>query len=190
MLVVVGCPRSGTYFTSRLFTEHGLDVAHERWGRDGMSCWMLAGDTEFWRRADACPPELRSAFAVVHQVRHPLKVIGSLFTIAKVSYALLEKAMPFVTTCPVRRAMLAWLHWNRLAQSRASYTYRVENMEMEFDELCRRARFRAALKTDFVTSKQANSRVHREVTWEELDTVDAALAAEIKAQAVGYGYAL
>lgn len=190
MILVIGCPRSGTCFASALFKEHGFDVGHEAWGRDGISCWQLAGNDDFWSRFNQCPAEIQCAHAAVHQVRHPLKVIPSLFTIAEVSYDILNAKMPFVTKHPLHRAMLVWLHWNRLAQKRAAYTYRVENMEAEFAELCRRARFTTALKPNFTTSKQTNARSHREVTWAELEATDRSLTAEIKALAEAYGYAL
>lgn len=190
MIIVVGCPRSGTFFISRLFAEHGFDVGHETWGRDGTSCWQLAADDDFWRRFDQCPSELRTAHPAVHQVRNPLDVIGSLFTIAESSFDQLSKAMPSAPTNTLHRAMMAWLYWNRLAQRRASYTYRVENIEAEFSELCRRAGFKTTLKPNFTTSKQTNSRPHRAVTWGELEVVDSALTSEIKKQALAYGYSL
>ena len=37
-LLVTGCARSGTRYTALLFSECGLDIQHEKMGKDGISC--------------------------------------------------------------------------------------------------------------------------------------------------------
>jgi len=187
MLVIVACPRSGTRFISTLFKEHGLDVGHEAWGVDGTAWWQLAGDDSFWRGFNFCPREPATAHPAVHQVREPLACIASMFTIADVSWEIMRVRM---SDSVLRRGMYAYVHWNRLAQRRASYTYRVENYRAEFSELCRRGRFTAVLHNPVKTSEKTNSREHPSLTWAELEKEDAALAREVKAVAAGYGYAV
>ncbi len=78
--VVTGMPRSGTTYTSAVLCRLGLDCGHEevfhphttafagfgRW--DGDASWLAVPFL------DQLPREVR----VVHQVRHPLRVAGSL----------------------------------------------------------------------------------------------------------------
>lgn len=86
--------------------------------------------------------------------------------------------------------MHVYIHYNRLAQFRASYTYRVENIRQEYPELCRRAGFTSTLKPDFTTSEKTNTRYHRDVSWADLENADTELAAQVRALAIEYGYAL
>lgn len=190
MILVVGCPRSGTCFISTLFKEHGFDVGHEAWGRDGIACWRLAGNSDFWRGFNLCPREIQGAHPAVHQVRHPLGTISSLLTIAEVSWDIMAKSIPLRTKHPLHRAMQAYILWNRLAQQRASYTYRVENIRQEYPELCRRAGFVSTLKPDFATSEKTNGRPHESLSWADLESVDAPLAMQVRALSVEYGYTL
>jgi len=176
MLIVVGCPRSGTRFISRLLMEHGMDVGHEVWGRDGIASWHLTYEREF-------------PHPVVHQVRDPLAVIASLFTIGAVSWTEIASVIPVRTEDPLLlRAMRTWYHWNIMARQKAAFSYRVENIAAAFPVLCRMGGFSAAFKPDFATSKQLNSRGHAKVTWDELEHADAGLANQIKGAAKGYGY--
>lgn len=78
--VVTGMPRSGTTYTAAVLCRLGLDCGHEevfhphtsgftgfgRW--DGDASWLAVPFL------DQLPPDVR----VVHQVRHPLRVAGSL----------------------------------------------------------------------------------------------------------------
>ncbi len=43
-ILVVGHPRCGTGFAARLLNQMGLDIGHEKDGRDGISSWMFAVD--------------------------------------------------------------------------------------------------------------------------------------------------
>lgn len=236
MVVVIGCPRSGTGFISQLLKEHGLDVGHEVWGKNGISDWRLTWAREYHVPPPEPPPKpkpkpvlrvpkpLRSPFRtdyppdppelptelptepppepappveekytfnVVHQVRHPLKVIASLITIAPVSWELIACHTRLTVEDPMLlRSMMAWLYMNELAYCRAEYTYRVENIRQEFDEICRRAGFEVQFKTNYETSETANGRDHPPVTWKMLEAEDAKLAERIKEAAHAYGYAL
>lgn len=228
MVVVIGCPRSGTGFISQLLKEHDLDVGHEVWGKNGISDWRLTWQKPKYTppppppakvKAKKPPPPPRSPFrtdyppdpppepdppepkaepveenpvyTILHQVRHPLNVIASLVTIAPVSWELIACHTRLTVDDPaLTRSMMAWLYMNELAQCRAEYTYRVENIRQEFDEICRRAGFEVQFKTDYQTSETTNRRKHPEVTWEMLEAEDAKLAEQVRAVAIRYGYAL
>lgn len=45
-ILVVGHPRSATRFMSRLLQVFGMDVDHEKFGKDGISSWYLSPEKE------------------------------------------------------------------------------------------------------------------------------------------------
>ena len=77
-LLITGCARSGTGYASLLFKKMGLDIGHEEYGADGISSWLFAVDAE---NVPWGPSRKDVKFGkVFHQVRHPLKAIGSIYT--------------------------------------------------------------------------------------------------------------
>ena len=67
-LLITGAPRSGTYFTTRLLFNLGLDIRHEKNDTHGtVSSLHLINPTGFTK--------------VIHQIREPLKTICSLHKI-------------------------------------------------------------------------------------------------------------
>ena len=84
-IAVTGTGRSGTNFFAALLTELGKDVKHEAMGSDGIASWCLVANVEdaVYGPGGAI---LNDDFVVGHQVRHPLKAIGSLTTFNKSSW--------------------------------------------------------------------------------------------------------
>ena len=77
-LLITGCGRSGTRYTSFALQRLGLDVPHERLGRDGISSWTMAITTE---KRPFGPPSSQVSFEqVFHQVRDPIAAIASCMT--------------------------------------------------------------------------------------------------------------
>jgi hypothetical protein len=136
-LLVTGCGRSGTRYTTFVLRRMGLDVPHERLGRDGIASWTMAVDAE---NRPYGPPSSSCGFEhVFHQVRHPLDVIRSATTFGPDSWAFICEHTPCRPGEPaLLRAARYWLHWTRHADLRATFTYRVEAMDEVFPELCRR----------------------------------------------------
>jgi len=118
-LLIVGCGRSGTRYASKVLGLAGLDVGHEKDGRHGRVDWRCVHD-----------PSARGRYDVVlHQVRHPLRVIESFHTAGKVSWRLVSKADPAIVGGPLLRDCARyWVRWNLAAEEMASMTYRVEDM--------------------------------------------------------------
>jgi hypothetical protein len=93
-LLVTGCGRSGTKFIAALLQNLGMDVRHEQMGADGIATWCMAveSDDSPWgggRRGVHFK-------TILHQVRHPLKVIPSLLTFTSPSWEFIEQYVP----CP------------------------------------------------------------------------------------------
>jgi hypothetical protein len=158
-LLVTGCGRSGTKFTAVLLQRLGLDVRHERMGRDGIAAWTLAVPSARPPWGPAVVPE--SFDHVYHQVRHPLAVIRSVGTFKPSSW---EHIYDHTSATPrnhvIVRGARYWLEWNEHTERIATWRYRIESLNDVFEELCSRLGIpadRAALEQ---VPADCNTRLH------------------------------
>ena len=156
-LLVTGCGRSGTKYTAELLQNLGLDVQHEEMGADGIATWCMAVDCAGspWgggRRGIKFG-------TILHQVRHPLKVIPSLTTFTAPSWRFIAKFVPVAPNEPILlRAAKYWYYWNQQAERISGWRYRIETLSNIYPEFCSRVGVtmdRAALES---TSTLVNSR--------------------------------
>jgi hypothetical protein len=172
VILVTGCPRSGTAYTAGLLQAHGLDIPHERVGRDGTVSWMFAVDApgimghKGQRRGDY---EWKQ---VVHLVRHPVKCIASLTTIKPSSWVWIAKQCWPVAACDDKweRALTFWVKWNQACESLTDCRVRVEDLPPH----PRGQRI------------SRNSRAHETRTWGELARLPGAGGVEMLAERYGY----
>jgi hypothetical protein len=147
-LLITGAPRSGTYFTTRLLFNLGLDVRHEEIDTNGtVSSLHLLNPSGFTK--------------VVHQIREPLKSISSLHKIDWLAQELWLESLTnenfsghFKANLSVknnnniktsartwlyflnkvkdrnltRKCMKAYLHWNNMASEKSEFTYKLEDI--------------------------------------------------------------
>jgi hypothetical protein len=136
-VLVTGCGRSGTRYTTFVLRRHGLDVGHERLGRDGVASWSLAVDADHvpWG-----PSRQAVSFDVIlHQTRHPLKVVCSAMSFKDQSWRFICEHIPCSLEDPLPlRAAAYWYYWNAAAERRADLTFRVENVRGALGEICER----------------------------------------------------
>src|SRR6188472_3358246 len=117
MLLITGCGRSGTHFTARLLQEMGLDVGHETVGKDGAASWKHIVSGTFVYVGKNRTQEIRDEnfTPILHQVRHPLKVIASMQTFSPSTWGFMAQFISLDLKTPViARAMQGWVEWNRL----------------------------------------------------------------------------
>jgi hypothetical protein len=160
LILVTGCGRSGTKYTAELLQRVGLDVLHEKMGADGIATWCMA--------VDSCDSpwgggrhDLKFK-TILHQVRHPLKVIPSLTTFTARSWQFIERYVPCPQSDPViLRAAKYWYYWNLEAEKIASWRYRIEALPQIFDEFCRRLGVEPRREALAQTSTMTNSRKTR-----------------------------
>jgi hypothetical protein len=136
LLLVTGCGRSGTKYISFVLRRLGLDVPHERLGRDGVSGWTLAGPPA----GRPYGPEGMVRFVhVFHQVRHPLHAIASATTFGADSWGYICANTVCSAAEPILvRAARYWLVWNERVERIATWRYRIEALPEEFAEFCGR----------------------------------------------------
>ena len=216
-IAITGTGRSGTNFFAAVLSELGKDVKHEALGADGIASWCIVPNVK-----DAVYGPggeiLDDDFVVGHQLRHPLKTIGSLTTFNKSSWRYIREHSPQLPRKIMHRAMVHWLDWNNRAAQMAKHTWRLEEIENSapailkdlgwdvedavWAEAYKRAKHGANTGKSRANNSLFNPKVgpitqwrryvynnrKSPVTWEELSKIDSELTAEIKAFAVKVGY--
>ena len=138
-LLVTGCGRSGTKYIAFALQRMGLDVRHERLGRDGISSWTMAVTSE--NRMYGPPSSAASFEQIFHQTREPLDAISSCLSFSDSSWDFIcENVECPRTASTVIRAATYWLLWNEEAEKIATWRYRIEDfpdilLEDFFDRL-------------------------------------------------------
>ncbi len=216
-IAVTGTGRSGTYFFAAVLSALGKDVRHEEMGIDGIASWCLVADVA---NAVYGPGggALNENFIIGHQVRHPLKTIGSLTTFNKTSWRYIRENSPELPKKIMHRAMAHWLDWNSRAVDIASFTWKLEDIEDTAPEILEALRWGISDEVWAEAYKKAkdgaNSSATRSstslfnhrvgpltqwrrlkynnrknpVTWDELRAIDSGLAQEIQNFAHSLGY--
>ena len=216
-IAVTGTGRSGTNFFAAVLAELGKDVKHEAMGSDGIASWCLVANVEdaVYGPGGAI---LNDDFVVGHQVRHPLKAIGSLTTFNKSSWKYIRANSPALPRKIMHRAMVHWLDWNGRAVDMASHTWKLEDFEgtqpailsdlgwevsaEDWASAYQRARHGANTGASRANNALFNPKVgpitqwrryvynnrKEPVSWEELSKIDAGLTLEIQNFAHSLGY--
>ena len=216
-IAVTGTGRSGTSFFAAVLSELGKDVKHEEMGADGIASWCLVADvtTAVYGPGGAA---LNEHFIVGHQVRHPLKTIGSLTTFNKTSWRYICENSPALPHKILHRAMAHWLDWNSRAVDRASFTWKLEDIEGTVpeildalgwgvsDEVWAAAYIKAKHSENSGATRSSDSLFNYRVgpitqwrrfkyknrksplTWDELRTIDSGLTKEIEDFSNSLGY--
>jgi len=143
---------------------------------------------------------------IFHQVRHPLRVVNTLFSrchhwdrywvwISKLSgFELLTAKMG-----GKRRAMLLYLLWNRHIEAYADLRFRTETTSVR--DLCRWAGFNSTacshrplapplLQPTPVNRSSPSFRRYTGLSWAALEDADPVLAFELQVMCLQYGYPL
>lgn len=179
MLLITGCPRSGTRSTSEALCASGLDIPHERLGHDGSVCWFYT--VEDSRYPWGVPVPTQPWDTVFHQVRAPLDTIASLTTISDASWSFIQRHVPFLSSPLVDRCAEFWLRWNERVEAIASWRYRVEDAYVE--TIAAKA---GLLATNSAPHPHRNRRRHGPLSWDSIQ--DAGLRAACQEMGERYGY--
>jgi hypothetical protein len=200
-LLITGCARSGTCFIAKVLQQAGLDIQHEQIGRDGVSSWFMTvhANSTPWG-----PGRNGISFShIFHQVRHPLKVISSVYTTEGVKSW--GYSMPFIPQILpedsyIVRSAKYWYYWNLMAAKEAELTYRVEDLANVWEEFEKRLGRKLDRKVLTTIPTDTNSRLvkppsrgnntlEKDFTWEDLKRhLDQELYLNIRNLAEQYGY--
>lgn len=204
LVLTVATARSGTKYAARVWRAAGVDVRHELMGAAGtVSCFMAV---------DVLPPTDKTAHVerakhvdgiafrdvrfghVLHQVRHPLKVVASNEkTISRADREWMASIIDLDPHQPrLRWAIQYALRWNRLCAARKpAMRYRVEAMGEVWPELLKLLRLPSVPfpeKINKRTHASSGVRKAKVYSWEELTRQDPKGAEELRAFARECGY--
>ena len=187
MILITGCPRSGTGYASRIFQAQGLDIGHEHLGTDGVSSWLFAvTDHRYpWHKRG----ELRQNYnfqVILHQVRDPLKVLASMAVLRRPDWTFIRRHLE-LPPGSLQRRIAFYLGWTELCDRQAHYRYRLEDIETEWPrlhQLCGGSpHWTGRAET---TSKTYNRRRHQDLAWSQILALPGGTAVAARARTYGY----
>lgn len=198
LICITGCGASGTKAISIIMYRAGIQVGHERMGRDGMASWYVAvGKTKIpGIRRQVYFQDFPSPPLVLHQVRHPLHSISTTQRFSSDTWKWVCAHIKEMkqSDSKILRCMKYWLYWNERAERLAQWRYRIESLAEVWDELAELTQRPALVKHKRACLALNNGRLHtrkkkyRPVTWEQLEHIDAQLTEKIKSKGREYGY--
>jgi hypothetical protein len=206
-LLVTGTMRVGTKWTMHALRANGVDVRHEGFGEDGTVSWFFSIDAPSPYNLPTAPGRSTRAHVgegqrsdyefetIIHLVRNPLKVIGSMVTamLTCEQQWLMQNGMIEDTKPKLLRMMQAWNNINAEIEKIADYRVRLEDWTTEqrlWDKLGRRMKRKLVLPAIPVKNASRGIFKAKIVTVEDLVRQDVLLTKNIIKRARKYGYSL
>lgn len=188
-ILITGCPRGATKYIYVLLRTLGHSVLFEKKGTRFTVSWKHIQSGYF---ENPCPEnKIDNNFdKIIHQVRHPLKVIASMTTLWVMSMNYIGKAVTLPDEIinrnnTIKNCMVAWIGWNKIIEQKADWRYRIEELPEVYEEWCKQLEIPI---TPMPKIGEVNTRKHLNLSWEDLEKIDKQLAEEIKLMARKYGY--
>lgn len=199
LCLITGCARSGTQFISQVLRLNGVNIRHERDattglfrlnGKNCISSWVMAADSDTtpWGPGS----EGYQFEHIFHQVRDPIKTINSAANEPEESWQYIRQFVPEIkpNDSKLVRSAKYWYYWNLLAEKKAEWTYRIEDLDVKFDEMAKRLGVSLDPKTIDKVPHNSNTRGHNNrFTWDDLKAeLSPELYENIVQLAKRYGY--
>jgi len=194
-LLVTGCGRSGTNYMAALLEVSGYEIFHERLGNDGIVSWTMSVNS-----LNPCGILSQARFQhIFHQVRHPLFVITSwiinLHDINRFEWQFIRQHIPEIklNDSVVVHCAKYWYYWNLLAEKKAEWRYKIEDLKEVLPEFMERSGLVFDKNALEKIPKNYNSWIttKNKITWADLkrDLPDD-LYQNIRDMTYRYGYSL
>jgi hypothetical protein len=192
LVLVTGCGRSGTGYMTEFLRAQGLDVGHEHMGKKGSVSWLMAAEVD---HAPWGPLFKDYAFKhIFHQVRDPIKMIQSFYNEPpRATWEWIAQVIPEISLSDsdLTKCAKYWYYWNLMAEDKAEWTYRIEDIQFVCEEMGDRLGLEFYTSIVDKISKTTNTKgpPHRVITWSILEEeVDADLYEMVRSLAERYGY--
>jgi len=193
ILLVTGCGRSGTNYMAEVLNQSGYDIKHEKPGVDGCVSWPMAVDSY-----SPWGPMSNDRFEhVFHQVRNPLNVINSWIVniedLNRDEWKFIRNHVPQIhpTDSLIVSATKYWIYWNKLAESRSEWRYKIEEFKDNLPEFMERSGIIVDVDQMEKISTSYNSwkKITTKLTWSMLkQELPLELYEELESLALKYGY--
>lgn len=142
-LLVIGHPRCGSGYMSKLLQSAGLDIGHEQMGKHGLSSWMFAvadRQVPFARDKYAASRQLSNYQHIIHHVRGPRNAIPSIMRDNQHSSQSFDFRRKHIKNAfgidleeypsALEQAALSYIYWNKLIEkNNISLIVRIEDEE-------------------------------------------------------------
>lgn len=209
MIVFTGCGRSGTTYIATLMTQAGIEIGHESIGKQGIAAWQIVGVPDEslpmglnirkrklkGDKIEFLPIQeiLKQATVIFHQVRDPIKVIPSFYTITKPFWSRVVRHMPIdLQASTLEKAITYWYYNNLKAEEISDYRYKIEDIDTELNQISLRIKQPIDKRVLEVVSRKKNTRQskdgYKDVTWKDVQQTIPQLYDDIVDLAVKYGY--
>lgn len=188
--LIIGHPRCGTGFMSKLFTKNNLDVGHEKIEENGTSDWQYAiPNAKCFPWTTGCRQDYEFDM-VIHNIRDPFTAIPSIvFTETPapmerswrtVSEGFRRKYIQFPDTNVIENAAHSYLGWNSIIEQQkpdkiVRIEHAVEDLDLGFEDLA---------------DKKVNSREHRSLTKEHWKLIPQNIMKQLDEFCIKYKYTL
>lgn len=189
--ILITChPRSGSKYTHHLLQYLGYDSLFEKRNPRGFTVsWKHITSGNF--ESPCAEKEIICKFdKIIHQVRHPLKVISSSVTLWTMSMNYIAKFINLPDKIinqnnTILNCMCSWVGWNKLIEEKASWRYKIEDLNYIGKIWCNNLEIP---DTYIPALPPKNCRKHKQLTWKDLFEVNVNKAQEVKELAFKYGY--
>ena len=189
-ILITGHPRSGTHHIARVINAMGYNCTYEKRNLNGFTAsWKHIMSGEFEK---PCPETniICNFDKIIHQRRHPLKVISSSLTLWTMSMNYMAKFIdlpdPIINrNNTILNCMITWVEWNKLIEKKAYWGYNIENLQNIQEEWCKQLEIPVQKIPDLWHS---NTREHKDLTWDDLRNVSKVWAMLVEEKAHIYGY--
>lgn len=141
-LLIIGHPRCGSGYMSKLLKAVGLDVGHEKMGQHGISTWMFAVDDQvpFVQDKYSASRKLNHFQLCIQHVRDPRTAVPSIMRENKRSDLSLQFRRKHIKrrfgidlqdyTSVIEQAVMSYIYWNRIiAEGSVDLVIRVEDAQ-------------------------------------------------------------
>ncbi len=208
--LVVSHARSGSLWTAMALRAVGFDVGHEsgslnipNYGIDGDVSWLFkVNDNEgFEDKISWHVYDVRTYQTVVHQVRHPLKVIASQLIEGLHTYhwMMVLEGYPKPTeikwwnyTNLLFYVMWNWYYWNLRCERVSSWRFKIEDANTTFPTICKQLGLeeRKTPELDATIHRRSDElrKNYHDITWDDLKKCDNDLYLKIIDMSKKYGY--
>jgi len=189
-ILITGHPRSATHHIARIINAIGHSCTYEKRNPKGFTAsWKHIMSGEF----DKPCPETNIVCdfdKIIHQVRHPLKVIASSVTLWEMSMNYISKFVYLPDPIKNRdntilNCMTSWIEWNKIIEEFVNWRYRIEDIYNIQEEWCNELEIPYK---EIPKLSHSNTRKHKELTWDDLYEVSSYKTEAIKKMAKYYGY--
>lgn len=203
--LILGHPRSGTGYISKLFTSYGVNIGHETIDEHGISCWTFV--TLNCNHFNGVPKSKSQKSIkgiarqdlkyrhLVHNVRNPFDVINSIYQTEANTHSQVFRLLHAVPKIDsnldtLSQTILSVTRWNKMiSELKPEIIFKVEDCAEEVKDYLEKLKFSVAdslfMDTQYNTRKKSKS---NKLTIDDYKDVPAYILKELDEYCKTYGY--